>query len=135
MLACNRLERGPKVAATVNTKLFETRLKQEYEELTRDIDRLEQLTEQLGSGRGDEDRGVGNHMAEAASSTFDQERNLALLKNLRRTLEEVEAARSRIIQGTYGLCERCDRPIDRARLEALPYARYCVDCQFRIEGL
>lgn len=122
------------MAATVNLETFKERLEREHTELVQDIRRLEEITEEIGSGRGNHDRGVGNHMAEAASSTFDQERNLALLSNLRRTLEQVESARKRLEQGTYGFCESCGQPIDRARLEALPYASRCLDCQVRIEG-
>ncbi len=112
---------------------IEGRLTRERAELKRTIRRLELLTEQLRSDRGGGDGGVSNHMAEGASSTFDQERNLALLGNLRRTLEQVEAALKRLSAGTYGLCEICGEPIDRARLEALPYAAQCVNCQRRLE--
>lgn len=112
---------------------IEGRLTRERAELKRAIRRLELLTEQLRSDRSGGDGGVSNHMAEGASSTFDQERNLALLGNLRRTLEQVEAALKRLSAGTYGLCEICGEPIDRARLEALPYAAQCVNCQRRLE--
>jgi|YelNatPaOPRAMG01_1025707.scaffolds.fasta_scaffold130834_3 DnaK suppressor protein len=116
-----------------NEETIEGRLTRERAELKRAIRRLELLTEQLRSDRGGGDGGVSNHMAEGASSTFDQERNLALLANLRRTLEQVEAALKRLNAGTYGLCEVCGEPIDRARLEALPYAAQCLNCQRRLE--
>ncbi|MGC8873424.1 MAG: TraR/DksA family transcriptional regulator [Chloroflexia bacterium] len=122
------------MAGTRSTEdTIEGRLLRERAELKRAIRRLELLTEQLRSDRGGGDGGVSNHMAEGASSTFDQERNLALLGNLRRTLEQVEAALRRLSAGTYGLCEVCGEPIDRARLEALPYAAQCVNCQRRLE--
>ena len=47
----------------------------------------------------------------------------------RRQLDEVNAALSRFEAGTYGVCERCSRPIPLARLRAIPTARYCVGCQ------
>jgi len=106
---------------------------QERAELTQMILRLEEITEELRSDRSGGDGGVSNHLAEGASSTFDQERDLALLGNLRRTLEQVDAALRRLEAGTYGLCEVCGEPIDRARLETLPYAAQCLNCQRRLE--
>lgn len=44
-------------------------------------------------------------------------------------LREVGAARRRIATGQYGTCENCEEPIPEKRLEAVPWARYCVHCQ------
>lgn len=121
------------MATIVDYENVRRRLEQERSELDHDIRRLEEITEKLRSDRGGGDGGISNHLAEGASSTFDQERNLALLGNLRRTLELVEAALKRLELGTYGFCEVCGEPIDRARLEALPYAAQCVRCQTRLE--
>jgi len=110
------------------------KLIQERTELVLHIERLEELASEIRSDRGGGESGVSNHMAEGASGTFDQERNLALVGNLQRTLEQIESALKRIDKGTYGLCQVCNRPIDRARLQALPYAAQCVDCQARLEG-
>lgn len=44
-------------------------------------------------------------------------------------LREVEAAIRRIEQGTYGVCHECEEPISSKRLDALPWAKYCVTCQ------
>lgn len=53
--------------------------------------------------------------------------------NEHRLLEEVEAALRRIEKGTYGLCEANGEKIAVARLKAIPYARYCINCQGRFE--
>jgi DnaK suppressor protein len=50
-----------------------------------------------------------------------------------RLLEEVEAALRRIDKGTYGICEANGEKISVARLKAIPYARYCINCQGRFE--
>jgi len=121
------------MAGTLDHQAVEERLARERAELMRAIRRLEQITEELRSDRGGGDGGVSNHLAEGASSTFDQERNLALLGNLHRTLEQVDAALKRLEAGTYGRCEVCGELIDRARLDALPYAAQCLNCQRRIE--
>ncbi len=122
------------MATIVDYENVRRKLERERSELGRDIRRLEEITEKLRSDRGGGDGGVSNHLAEGASSTFDQERNLALLGNLRRTLGLVEAALKHLELGTYGFCEVCGEPIDRARLEALPYAAQCVRCQTRLEA-
>ncbi|MFF4603427.1 TraR/DksA family transcriptional regulator [Streptomyces sp. NPDC001339] len=50
---------------------------------------------------------------------------------IRRVLAEIEAAQSRLASDAYGTCQACGRPIPTERLEILPYARCCVDCQER----
>jgi DnaK suppressor protein len=48
-------------------------------------------------------------------------------------INRLTAALERINEGTYGTCERCGREIERARLEALPDATRCLECQERAE--
>ncbi|MFN7931922.1 MAG: TraR/DksA family transcriptional regulator [Bryobacteraceae bacterium] len=50
-----------------------------------------------------------------------------------RLAREVEGALARIRNGSYGACLRCDEPIKPRRLEAIPWARYCVRCQEMLE--
>ena len=71
--------------------------------------------------------------AAAASQVFEQQRDLALREKDELHLEAVEAALARIDAGAYGECVRCGRPIAPERLEALPWAAHCIDCQ-RIVG-
>lgn len=49
-------------------------------------------------------------------------------------LREVEGALERLRDGTYGTCMDCGMPVSRKRLEALPWARYCVTCQERYQS-
>ena len=71
--------------------------------------------------------------AAAASQVFEQQRDLALRDHNTQHLELVEAAIARLDDGTYGTCLRCGRPIAPERLDALPWAAYCIECQ-RIVG-
>jgi DnaK suppressor protein len=48
-------------------------------------------------------------------------------------LSSIERALHRLEKGTYGVCQSCGEEIDSARLEALPYAEQCIDCQRRLE--
>ena len=50
----------------------------------------------------------------------------------KKLLMEVEDAIRRIQQGTYGVCMECEEPISTKRLDALPWAKYCVKCQEEI---
>ncbi len=56
-----------------------------------------------------------------------------VLARERKALEEITAARARLVAGTFGICERCGGAIKRSRLEALPTARDCVRCQRQVE--
>ena len=67
--------------------------------------------------------------ADAGTFTFERERDLSLGNNLRDLLDKVDSALRRIKAGTYGTCERCGKPIDKARLRALPYSVLCIDCK------
>jgi RNA polymerase-binding protein DksA len=77
--------------------------------------------------------GYSTHQADDATEAFEQAKGLAMRQNTERLLSQVERALARFEDGTYGLCGNCGRPIDPARLEALPYAQLCLDCQSRQE--
>ena len=67
--------------------------------------------------------------AAAATQVFEQQRDLALRDRSNQQLELVDAALARLDAGTFGTCLRCAKPIAPARLEALPWAAYCIECQ------
>jgi DnaK suppressor protein len=50
-----------------------------------------------------------------------------------RLLRRIEAARNRIVQGAYGICLSCDQEIALKRLQAVPWAEYCLSCQAEVE--
>jgi RNA polymerase-binding transcription factor DksA len=68
------------------------------------------------------------HDPEGATIAYERSQLDALVQQARDHLGEVEAALSRVEDGSYGTCERCGRPIADARLEARPTARTCVTC-------
>ena len=70
---------------------------------------------------------------EAAELDADESTALELAGRESDLVEEVDAALQRIDEGTYGICERCGKPISEERLKALPTARYHVECQAAIE--
>jgi RNA polymerase-binding transcription factor DksA len=68
------------------------------------------------------------HMADVGSDTFEMENTLGLMDSERKLLKEIDDALDRIENGTYGICEGAGGTIAKARLKAIPWARYCVKC-------
>ncbi|PYS49211.1 MAG: hypothetical protein DMF68_10735 [Acidobacteria bacterium] len=64
----------------------------------------------------------------------NQELSLRLGERESQAVAEIDEALRRIDEGTYGQCERCGKPIDERRLEAMPTARYDAACQAEIEA-
>lgn len=67
------------------------------------------------------------HMADIGTDNYEQEFTLGLMDGERKLLRETDDALQRIDQGTYGICEGTGKQIRKARLEAQPWARYCVE--------
>ena len=82
---------------------------------------------------GSEASAFGMHQADAGSDAYDRDFALSLLSQEQDALYEIEEALKRIDYGTYGVCEMSNKPIAHARLEALPFARFTVECQSQIE--
>jgi RNA polymerase-binding transcription factor DksA len=95
----------------------------------------EELQEQLKQLESDEYEGVGygNHMADDGTEAFDQTIGVGSRRRVELALESVSLALKKLDDGTYGICEDCGGRIDRARLEALPQALYCLECQAKRE--
>lgn len=82
---------------------------------------------------GSEASAFGMHTADAGSDAYDRDFALSLLSQERDSLYEIDAALKKIELGQYGVCEISGKPIPHARLEALPFARYTVECQAELE--
>jgi RNA polymerase-binding transcription factor DksA len=82
---------------------------------------------------GSEASAFGMHQADAGSDAYDRDFALSLLSQEQDALYEIDEALKRIELGTYGICELCNKPILHARLEAIPFARFTVDCQSQLE--
>jgi len=78
---------------------------------------------------GSEASAFGMHQADAGTDAYDRDFALSLLSQEQDALYEIEEALKRIINGTYGVCEACNKRIPQARLDALPFARLTIDCQ------
>ena len=76
---------------------------------------------------------MDQHQADVGTETFEREKDLSILENVEAELADIEHALARLTDGTYGTCEACGRPIDEARLEAMPAARLCLEDQAQAE--
>jgi RNA polymerase-binding transcription factor DksA len=91
---------------------------------------IEGLKAELGTSENDDISELADydqHPADTATETFEREKDLSILEQLENELAELQAALSRVDEGTYGIDEVTGEPIDPARLEALPTARTNID--------
>ena len=82
---------------------------------------------------GSEASAFGMHQADAGSDAYDRDFALSLLSQEQDALYEIDEALKRVEVGTYGKCEMSGKAIPHARLEAIPFARFTVECQSQLE--
>ncbi len=107
------------------TELFE-RLKQGQMRLNHELQQLK--AEEKSADEQREGSPFGKR-EEGATEAFELEKRMALERRLTDALVEVEHALKKYEAGTYGICDLCGRPIEPARLEALPQANLCLECK------
>lgn len=99
---------------------------------------VEQIREEALSGHeSGSDQRSSNHMAEMGSDAWDLEFSLQLVESDQNVLDEIAHAMKKLDDGTFGLCEHClesgrgeaKARIARVRLQAIPYARNCIECE------
>jgi DnaK suppressor protein len=102
------------------------RLLEEETELRTQLSTIEE--ESFASTQSDMagDVGLDDESADAGTATFEREKDLSIEQNVRDLLDKIERALKRIDAGTYGICERCGKPIEKARIKALPYVGLCL---------
>jgi DnaK suppressor protein len=91
------------------------------------------LISKLAELNGSEGSGItyDSNFADSSQVTAERSEAEALVASLSETLEDVERALGKLEEGTYGRCESCGNEINPVRLEAMPAARYCIDCASR----
>ncbi|MFN3336790.1 MAG: TraR/DksA family transcriptional regulator [Thermomicrobium sp.] len=108
------------------------RLEQRREELMRQHQQGLRFLAAEGQSQADEGT-VASHPADAASDVTMAEYQQTVLRTLEEELHEVLLALDRIAEGRYGICVDCGRPIERERLEAVPWTARCIADQERFE--
>src|ERR1051326_5047906 len=105
---------------------FKKRLEERQQELRRTVTRTEQ------DGRA-ADLDSAQDIADRAASSYNKEFLFHQSNNDRQLLQMVEGALSRLRDGVFGQCISCGAEINAKRLEAVPWTRYCIACQEKME--
>jgi RNA polymerase-binding transcription factor DksA len=125
-----------KLPRDAKTLAFFARQKQRLLEL-RDhfLDQMQSVAQDSLRARSEnnEASAVGQHQADAGSDAYEKDFALSLLSQEQDALYEIEEALKRIEGGTYGICEMSSKVIPHTRLEAIPFARFTVECQQQLE--
>lgn len=111
-------------------KRFEKLLLDERNRLTGSIRTIEEAS-RMEAGR-DKDGDLSSY-AETGTDNFELETALNIASGESEWLRNIDEALQRIETGLYGICERCEQPIVKKRLEVFPSARYCIKCQAEYE--
>src|SRR5437868_3831821 len=106
---------------------FRTRLEQRRQELRKALMRTVQ------DGRDADVDASAADIADRAASSYTKEFLFHQSNNDRQLLQMVEGALARIQEGTFGQCISCGNEINAKRLEAVPWTRYCIECQEKME--
>ncbi len=113
---------------SANTEHFKQMLLEKRREILRNVNEFED--EALKKSRLDAAGDLSSmpiHMADIGTDNYEQEFALGLMDSERKLLREIDDALGRIEQKTYGICEGTGKPIPKARLEAQPWAKYCIE--------
>jgi RNA polymerase-binding transcription factor DksA len=104
-----------------------------YDRLLELRDQLLRQMNGLAKESAQEMAGYSLHMADSGTDNFDRDFALSLLSSDQDAIYEIEEALKRIEKNTYGVCELTNKPIPRARLEAIPWTRFTVQAQAQLE--
>ncbi len=115
----------------INLDKLRSRLETERKHLLKDLDDLKTEVQPAEVRR--EGSPFGKREEEATES-FELEKRLALDKQVRAKLAEIDHALDKFAKGTYGLCDVCGKPISPERLEALPQANLCLNDKSKQAG-
>ena len=105
---------------------LEARLVEERVELQAQLNTIEEDTFAATQSESSGDVGLDDESADAGTATFEREKDLSIENNVRDLLQKIDRAIKRIGSGAYGFCDRCGKPIEKARIKALPYVDLCI---------
>ena len=106
---------------------FQEELELARDRLNRTIEHHDIGTASLEEETGELLSAADNHLADAATETYERELDEGLEEDAREQLHQVEKALTRIESGEYGRCEICGKEIPVERLEAVPWTTLCID--------
>jgi DnaK suppressor protein len=102
------------------------RLLEEKDQLEEQLATIEEATFATSQSDMSGEVSFDDENADAGTFTFERERDLSIENNVRDLLAKIDRAIARMDEGSYGICSRCGKPIEKARLKALPYVDLCI---------
>lgn len=120
----------------IKLKLYRKKLLEEKRRIESIIDKLEK--NDFGNTNiemASEISHYDNHPADAAGDVYDMERGMALKRREEILMEQVDSSLESLEKGTYGKCKSCGEQISEERLDFIPYAEYCIECQKFINSI
>jgi RNA polymerase-binding transcription factor DksA len=102
------------------------RLLEEKSELEEQLTTIEEAAFAASQSELSGEVGYDDETADAGTFTFERERDLSIENNVRDLLRKIDSALERMDKGTFGICDRCGKPIEKARVKALPYVDLCI---------
>jgi len=125
---------GAKGVTDQDYKEFEQRLIDERRKIMKEMGYLESTVLKVNQRDSSGDlSGYSFHMADVGTDAMEREKAFLFASSEGRLLMEIDEALRKVYAGEYGSCEVCEKPISRARLEAMPYVRLCLSCKEREE--
>lgn len=107
--------------------------REHYERLVEIRERLVARQDTLSGEAAEESPTYSSHMADAATDNFDRDLALGMLSSEQAALYQIDQAIDRIRTGSYGKCELTGKPIEPARLEAIPWTRFSLEAEKKLE--
>ena len=114
-------------------KEFKDLLIKQKSRILKSLGQLEETTENNQRGNATDTVGVPTHLAELSSDAVERDLEINLTSSESNILQLIEEALKKIDQKKYGRCENCNKPIPVKRLKAIPYTKYCIECQNKME--
>ncbi len=121
---------GEAAWSAAELKAMRTELSKDLLRLQSELAAVESEMDELIADAGD---GAGDDQADSGTKTFEREHEMSLVINARDMVLQTERALSRIDNKTYGICEVCQSPIGKARLQVFPRATLCMICKQKEE--
>ncbi len=116
------------------TGKFRKLLLKERDRVTEEMHREEMTLHRSQKDSSGDLSGYALHMADVGTDAYEREFTGNMLTNEQKTVFEIDEALMRIKDGTYGICQKCNKDIAKSHLELVPYAAMCKKCIRETEG-
>ncbi|MCB1185576.1 TraR/DksA family transcriptional regulator [bacterium] len=113
---------------------YQKLLEDKKAELTKQLTGLQKkIKKSLDENKG-YDRSSGDPDSDYINESSELVKDELMIRNLEKTLRDIEDALNAIEEGYYGICQKTGKSIQPARLQAIPWARYCIEVQEEIDA-